>query len=268
MPKNLNLFGKYLRRLAYGRVPSAASQTGLYHDEDYNYYTKVSYSLKKTRIKLKPNVFKKHIVSNELNTIIPNVRLTTSALHAMDDAGGFDNYILRTPPEELRSNLGEKLRNVMYFYMSHPNIRSFSLPWKIFMNQFQQNDYFYSIYQHLRKKRLSELYQKNESAKYSPYYLPNEKNLHPQRQPFALNTEINALNLWFNKNNILKKAFIDKLKEAKSFDRAYTDHHFLDSYRKGRGRGGGGKHGRTPRRRSKTVFYCNMCIILFFLSII
>ncbi|EAA21816.1 hypothetical protein [Plasmodium yoelii yoelii] len=60
MPKNLNLFGKYLRRLgkshkkgfkkkqiihpipvkAYGRVPSAASQTGLYHDEDYNYYTK------------------------------------------------------------------------------------------------------------------------------------------------------------------------------------------------------------------------------------
>lgn len=173
----------------------------------------------------------------------------------MDDAGGFDNYILRTPPEELRSNLGEKLRNVMYFYMSHPNIRSFSLPWKIFMNQFQQNDYFYSIYQHLRKKRLSELYQKNESAKYSPYYLPNEKNLHPQRQPFTLNTEINALNLWFNKNNILKKAFIDKLKEAKSFDRAYTDHHFLDSYRKGRGRGGGGKHGRTPRRRSKTYKY-------------
>ncbi|CAD2100576.1 mitochondrial ribosomal protein L28 precursor, putative [Plasmodium vinckei] len=275
MPKNLNLFGKYLRRLgkshkkgfkkkqiihpipvkAYGRVPSAASQTGLYHDEDYNYYTKVSYSLKKTRIKIKPNVFKKHIVSNILNTIIPSVRITTSALHAIDDAGGFDNYILRTPPEELRSNFGEKLRNVMYFYLSHPNVRTFTLPWKIFMSRFQQSDYYYAIFQHLKKKRLYELYKNKESGKYSPYYLPNDKSLHPQRQQFPINTEITGLNLWYNKNKILKKAFVDKLKEAKSFDQAYTDHHFIGSYRKGRGRGGGGKHGRTPRKRSKTYKY-------------
>ncbi|GAB68019.1 hypothetical protein PCYB_125850 [Plasmodium cynomolgi strain B] len=265
MPKNLNLFGKYLRRLgkshkkgfkkkqvihpvpvkAYGRVPSAASQTGLYHDEDYNYYTKVSYSLKKTRIKLKPNVFKKHIVSNILNTIIPNVKVTTSALHAMDDAGGFDNYILRTPPEELRSNFGEKLKSVI----------SFSLPWKIFMSKFQQSDFYYAIYQHLRKKRLHELYKDKQSAQFSPYYLPNEKYLHPQRQPFSVNTEVSNLNLWYNKNKLLRKAFVDKLKQAKSFDKAYTDHHFLDSYRTGRGRGGGGKHGRTPRKRSKTYKY-------------
>ncbi|VWU50621.1 mitochondrial ribosomal protein L28 precursor, putative [Hepatocystis sp. ex Piliocolobus tephrosceles] len=275
MPKNLNLFGKYLRRLgkshkkgfkkkqiihpvpvkAYGRVPSAASQTGLYHDEDFNYYTKVSYSLKKTRIKVKPNVFRKHIVSNILNTIIPSVRVTTSTLHAIDEAGGFDNYILRTPPEELRSNLGEKLRNVMYFYMSHPNIRSFSLPWKIFMNKNQQSDFFFAIYNHLRNKRLHEIYKKKESAQYSPYYLPNDKNLYPQRQKFALNTEINNLNLWYNKNKQLKKAFIDKLKTAKPFDQTYTDFHFLDSYRKGRGRGGGGRHGKSLRKRSKTYKY-------------
>lgn len=275
MPKNLNLFGKYLRRLGkthkkgfkktqlihpipvkcYGRVPSNASQTGLYHDEDFNYYTKVSYSLKKTRIKVKPNVFKKHIVSNVLNTIIPNVRVTTSALHAMDDAGGFDNYILRTPPEELRSNLSEQLRNVMYFYMSHLNIRSLALPWKTFLHKNQRTDYFYAVYQHLRKKRLYELYAQKEAGKYSPYYLPNDKNLHPQRQQFSLNTEITNLNLWHTKNKILKRAFIERLKEAKSFDQAYADHHFLDSYKKGRGRGGGGRHGRNPRKRSKTYKY-------------
>ncbi|CAK8999668.1 Uncharacterized protein SCF082_LOCUS6180 [Durusdinium trenchii] len=38
----------------------------------------------------------------------------------MDDAGGFDNYILRTPPQELRSATGEKMREVMYFYMKNP----------------------------------------------------------------------------------------------------------------------------------------------------
>ncbi|CAL1153657.1 unnamed protein product [Cladocopium goreaui] len=42
----------------------------------------------------------------------------------MDDAGGFDNYILRTPPQELRSATGEKMREVMYFYMKNPEAKS------------------------------------------------------------------------------------------------------------------------------------------------
>lgn len=73
MPKNLNLWGKYLRLAgrgacrgfkkwqvippipvkAYGRVPSAASQTGLYHDEDFTYHTKRTFSMRRTRRKLK-----------------------------------------------------------------------------------------------------------------------------------------------------------------------------------------------------------------------
>lgn len=55
-----------------------ASNAGLYHDEDYNYYSKVAFSLKRTRIKLKPNVFKKDFESELLNTTVPNVRVTTS----------------------------------------------------------------------------------------------------------------------------------------------------------------------------------------------
>ncbi|EPT24456.1 hypothetical protein TGME49_326500, partial [Toxoplasma gondii ME49] len=73
MPKNLNLWGKYLRLVgrgarrgfkkwqvippipvkAYGREPSAASQTGLYHDEDFNYHTKRTFSMRRTRRKIK-----------------------------------------------------------------------------------------------------------------------------------------------------------------------------------------------------------------------
>ena len=33
-------------------------------------------------------------------------QVTSSALYNMDDAGGFDNYILRTPPQELLSSHG------------------------------------------------------------------------------------------------------------------------------------------------------------------
>jgi len=49
-------------------------------------------------------------VSGQLRGAEIKQELTANATYAIDDAGGFDNYILRTPPEELRSTHGERLR--------------------------------------------------------------------------------------------------------------------------------------------------------------
>lgn len=46
----------------------------------------------------------------------------------MERCGGFDEYIMRTPPEELRSLFGEKMRKLLYFYMKHPEYREWHLP--------------------------------------------------------------------------------------------------------------------------------------------
>lgn len=273
MPKNLSLFGSYLQRLgrshqkgfkktqlihpipgkAYGRPPSASSQTGLYHDEDYNYYTKVSYSLKKARRKLKPNIFRKDFFSEQLNSTIPNLRVTTSALHAMDDVGGFDEYILRTSPEELRSHLGEEMKNVMYFYQQNPLIRSWGLPWKTFRKAAARRDPAFARHLHLSKKEEGEQRKGAEAASFSPYFLPSEADMHPERQPFVASASApSALNFWWKATPELEKAFRRRLGEAKSFDRAHADHRLPGGYRKGEGRGGGGPHGRTVRKRSKT----------------
>eukprot|EP00386_Alphamonas_edax_P007998 GDKI01026364.1.p1 GENE.GDKI01026364.1~~GDKI01026364.1.p1 ORF type:complete len:285 (+),score=62.43 GDKI01026364.1:155-1009(+) len=275
MPKNASLFGKYLRLWgkgmargfkkgqitkpipvkAYGRPPSASSQMGLYHDEDFNYYTKTSFSLRKFRQKVKPLVFKKDFVSDGLNTTVKSLRVTTSALHAMDDMGGFDQYILRTPPQELRSNLGEKMREVMYFYQQRPDAHSWGLPWKVFLRKRDRDDPYYARHLHyLRKSRNDNMMARRE-ARYSPYYLPGEQTIHPERQPFIEGSdEPKPLNLWWKTSPELEAAFRRRLGEAKSFEQAYPDFTQPDGYKTGEGMGGGGQHGNwNPRkRRSKT----------------
>lgn len=144
MPKNLSLFGSYLQNLsrklqqgwkkrqitrvvppkAYGALPSASSQMSLWGDDDFNYRTKTIWDGRWKRHRKKPMTYKKDIHSDALNTTIYNLKVTPSALYNMDDAGGFDNYILRTPPQELRSATGEKMREVMYFYMKNPEAKS------------------------------------------------------------------------------------------------------------------------------------------------
>ena len=152
MPKNLNLFGAYLQRMsrklqkgfkrsqickpippkAYGRPPSSGSQMSLWGMDDFNYFTRRSrINMVWSRRYLKPLWFRKDFYSNALNTSIYNLRVTSSALYSMDDAGGFDNYIMRTPPEELRSATGEKMREVMYFYQQRPDVKAWGLPWKV-----------------------------------------------------------------------------------------------------------------------------------------
>lgn len=56
----------------------------------------------------------------------------------MERFGGFDEYILRTPPQELRSFFGEKMRKLLYYYMKHPEIRKWGLPARLMSRSWAQ----------------------------------------------------------------------------------------------------------------------------------
>ncbi|CEM26611.1 unnamed protein product [Vitrella brassicaformis CCMP3155] len=276
MPKNLSLFGKYLRKVgkihwrgfkrhqiahpipvkAYGREPTAAASTGLYHDEDFNYYSYIVWTMDKFWTKAKPNTFKKDIKSKRLNTEIKNLRVTTSALHAMDDMGGFDEYILRTPPQEMRSNMGERMRNVMYFYQHNPEVREWALPWKVFLRFKDQRDPYFARHWHYLRKERNEKWFGKACAKFSPYYLPPEEKMHPERQEFLEGSEPpQPINMWWKESPALEQGFRRRLKEAKSFEEAHPDHHEPDGFREGYGHGGGGQHGNVnPMRKHKKEY--------------
>lgn len=276
MPKNLHLFGKYLqgvgktlkkgfKRLqitkpipvkAYGRMPSASSQMALWHNDDFNYYTKKTWSGNWNKRFNTPLSYRKDFQSRLLNTTIPNLRVTPSALYAMDDMGGFDNYILRTPPEELRSNCGEKMRKLAYFYMENPHIKAWGLPWKVLLRSRDQKDPHYARYLHELRKEAAEQRLAKRHARYSPYYLPTEASgLRPAMQDFIEGSPEMQLRPWWNESTELQKAFRRRLQEAKPFERAHPDHREPDGYRLGEGMGGGGKSGTALRRRSKTHKY-------------
>ena len=55
----------------------------------------MSFSMKKTKRKFKPNVLKKKVYSEILDEMIP-FHITTSALRTIDKFGGLDNYLLRS----------------------------------------------------------------------------------------------------------------------------------------------------------------------------
>ena len=76
-----------------GKMPSAASQMSLFHDDDFNSYTKVTRVMNRHTFKTNPWTTKKDFVSGALGVTIFNTRVTPSALYAIDDAGGFDKYI-------------------------------------------------------------------------------------------------------------------------------------------------------------------------------
>lgn len=272
MPKNLSLFGAYLQNVskklqrgfkrtqitktipvkAYGRAPSASSQMALWGDDDFNSITKKRWSGRWTRRKKPPINYKKDFHSEALNTTVFNMRVTPSALYNMDDAGGFDNYILRTPPQELRSATGEKMREVMYFYKENPAIRDWGLPWKVFLRNRSRKDPAYARYAHEAKKEASGRQQANQHARFSPYYLPTQALLHPARQEFVEGSVQPKLNLWWRESPALEAAFRRRLTEAKSFERAHADHREPMGFRYGRTMGGGGPQSTSPRERSKT----------------
>ncbi|KAF4663448.1 hypothetical protein FOZ61_001658 [Perkinsus olseni] len=274
MPKVPHLFGRYLRNesaghrrswrkyvqtryvvpKAMGQVPSAASQMALFHDDDYKRKYRMGVRNSMFRKVLKPFTTRRDFRSDMLNQTIHNLRVTNSALYAIEDKGGFDEYIMRSPPEEMRSNAGEKMRNVMYWYMQHPEYKALGLPWKVFLRKRNQLDPAYARYTHELKKYHSVRHLYKQHAKFSPYYLPkHEKGLYPVRQKFMAGSEApEMVNKWWTESPALEDAFRRRLGEAKSFEEAHADHREPEAYRRGYGMGRGGEHGGMPRWRSKT----------------
>jgi len=272
MPKNLQLFGAYLQNVskklqkgfkrsqltrvipvkAYGKAPTQSSQMALWGGDDKNTYTKRRIKCGWNRKIFKPFNYRKDFHSEALNTTIFNVRVTSAALYDMDDKGGFDDYILRTPPEELRSATGEKMREVMHFYKKNPTVRDWGLPWKVFLRGRNRKDPMYARYSHEAKKEHSGYATAQQHARFSPYYLPSAALMHPARQEFVEGSVQPQLNLWWRDGAGLEAAFRRRLKEAKSFERAHADHREPMSFRSGQTMGGGGKSGVACRMRSAT----------------
>lgn len=272
MPKNLSLFGAYLQNVgrrhqkgfkrtqitkpipvkAYGRPPSASSQMSLWGSDDFNYKTRKRWSGRWTKKFLEPKNYKKDFASDALNTTVHNLRVTPSALYAMDDAGGFDDYILRTSPEELRSATGEKMREVMYFYMMNPEVKAWGLPWKVYLRAKNRKDPAYARYVHEARKEASGAALARQHVKFSPYYLPTSALMHPARQEFVEGSAQPQMNLWWRSMPGLEAAFRRRLGEAKSFERAHADHREPNAFRYGQTMGGGGKQSTQVRLRSKT----------------
>jgi len=272
MPKNLQLFGAHLQNVSkklqqgftktqitkpipgpiYGRVPSAASQMGLLGGDDYGKFTRKTWTLRWNKKTIKPNRYKKDFYSEALGTTIFNLNVSSRALYCMDDAGGFDNYILRTPPEELRSATGEKMREVMQFYMQRPDVKAWGLPWKVFLRAKNRRDPEYARYAHEARKAASVVSAARQHAQFSPYYLPTDALIHPARQEFVEGSVEPKLNLWWRDSPALEAAFRRRLKEAKSFERAHADHREPMGFRYGQTFGGGGPQSTHPHLREKT----------------
>ena len=75
------------------RHRSNRSKRGLYDGKDIRSGNNVSFSMKSTKRKFKPNVFTKKVYSEILDEMI-KFHLTTSTLRSIDNAGGLDNYLL------------------------------------------------------------------------------------------------------------------------------------------------------------------------------
>ena len=75
------------------RYRSNRSRRGLYNGKDIRSGNNVPFSMKKTKRRFKPNVFKKSVYSEVLDEMV-RFHLTASALRSIDNAGGLDNYLL------------------------------------------------------------------------------------------------------------------------------------------------------------------------------
>ena len=75
------------------RYRSNRSRRGLYNGKDVRFGNKLSFSMKSSRRKFKPNVFIKTVFSETLGEKI-RFHLTASTLRSIDQAGGLDNYLL------------------------------------------------------------------------------------------------------------------------------------------------------------------------------
>lgn len=267
---SLSLFGRYIRQQgkwrqgtfrkyqitklvpnkAAGRTPSAASQRGLFHSDDFNSYWKISAFNTIYRKRITPHAEPKYFQLSDVGPV-GKLRTTPSALYAIDDKGGVDNYVNRTPPEDLRSTTGERIRDLSRFYQENPVVAQWKTPWTVFSKKRDKMDPYFARYKFLLRRSHKHNLSKSMHGTYSPYFLPQTiDQLNPERTAFVEN-KAPALNLWWKSDPSLEHAFRKRLREAKSFEEAYADRENPGAYRKGEGAGGGGGQG-SPRPRSKT----------------
>ena len=76
------------------RFRSNRSRRGLYDGKDIRSGNNVSFSMKATKRKFKPNVFLKRVYSETLDEMI-RFHLTAATLRSIDHAGGLDHYLLK-----------------------------------------------------------------------------------------------------------------------------------------------------------------------------
>ena len=93
------------------RYRSNRSRRGLYDGKDIRSGNSLSFSMKATKRKFKPNVFIKRVYSEVLDEMI-KFHLTTSALRSIDKAGGLDNYLLTSKHVQSGEGLAAKKRIV------------------------------------------------------------------------------------------------------------------------------------------------------------
>jgi large subunit ribosomal protein L28 len=82
-------------------ISSNRSKRGLYDLKDIRSGNNVPFSLKKTKRKFKPNVFKKRLYSEILDEMI-QFHATTSAIRTIDKLGGLDNYLLTSGEDKVK----------------------------------------------------------------------------------------------------------------------------------------------------------------------
>ena len=101
------------------RHRSNRSRRGLYDGKDIRTGNNVSFSMRHTKRKFRPNVFIKRVYSEILDAMIP-FHLTTSALRSIDKAGGLDNYLMKNDITEgegykIKKSILKRLKNQAYF---------------------------------------------------------------------------------------------------------------------------------------------------------
>ncbi|KAK7035791.1 mitochondrial 50S ribosomal protein [Favolaschia claudopus] len=80
--------------------PFKRSQFGLFHGKTKLYGNSVPFSLKKTRRTWLPNVQRKRVFSETLQSRV-RVKMTTTALRTIKKKGGIDNYLMETSADLL-----------------------------------------------------------------------------------------------------------------------------------------------------------------------
>jgi large subunit ribosomal protein L28 len=101
---------------------SNRAKEGLYHGKDIRFGNNVSFSIKKTRRTWMPNVQNKRVWSFALDGWI-RFKMTTTALKAIDVAGGIDNYLLGLDEAQVQdSNYVTKQRNLVASALFHQGL--------------------------------------------------------------------------------------------------------------------------------------------------